>query len=75
MKTAQQAYKEAYELFGVENLDSKFYKNSTTITEDELIELQDLCSCNLSWSTNLSIIDCADLLVNSALENGNIKKD
>jgi hypothetical protein len=43
---------------------------------DKVVELQDWCSDNANppWATGLSMIEAAELIVDQALENANIKK-
>lgn len=43
---------------------------------DAVMELQDWCCCNANprWATGLSMIDAAELIVQQALDNANIKK-
>lgn len=43
---------------------------------DKVTELQDWCSDNSNppWATGLSMIEAAELIVDQALENANIKK-
>ncbi len=45
-----------------------------SLSDDVMQMLQDFCSeyAVLSWATGLSIMDAAELLVESALENDNI---
>lgn len=44
---------------------------------DEVIALQDWCADNARppWATGLSMIEAAELIVNQALENANIKRE
>lgn len=44
---------------------------------NEVIELQDWCASNArpEWATGLSMIEAAELIVQQALDNANIKKD
>ena len=43
---------------------------------DEVLELQDWCASNArpEWATGLSMIEAAELIVQQALDNANIKK-
>jgi hypothetical protein len=48
---------------------------SEELPDHEVLRLQDYCSLRAkpAWATGESIIDAADLMVERAIENGNIK--
>jgi hypothetical protein len=50
--------------------------SSKELTDEEFEVVQDWAkdSAPIHWATGLSIIDCADLMVKSAVENANIPK-
>jgi hypothetical protein len=49
---------------------------STSAMGDEVIELQDWCADNArpQWATGLSMIEAAELIVDQAIENANIRE-
>jgi uncharacterized protein YvpB len=74
-KKKSEFYLEAYMVFLKKEPPKKYRKSTNDMTPDEFIWLQNFIGTHqrvVTWSTNISIMECVDRLVQEAINNQNI---
>lgn len=74
-KKKEQFYLEAYMVFLKKEPPKKYCKPTNDMTPEEFTWLQNFIGTHqrvVTWSTNISIMECVDRLVQDAINNQNI---